>query len=72
MKWQGYAEPTWELFSAFAKDASVLVERYFIRKSLLKTLQEYQELKKAKTGEELTCINCRRGFGGVSEVTKST
>ena len=44
VKWEGYSEPTWEVFSSFVKDTAPMVERYLIRKSLLKTLQEYQEL----------------------------
>ena len=46
VKWQDYNEPTWELFSGFVKDAAILVEKYLIRKSLMKPLQEYLELKK--------------------------
>ena len=41
VKWQDYTEPTWESFTGFVKDAAFMVERYFIRKSLMKTLQEY-------------------------------
>ena len=43
VKWEGYTEPTWEIFSSFVKDTAPMVERYLIRKSLLKSLQEYQE-----------------------------
>lgn len=38
VKWEGYSEPTWEIFSSFVKDTAPMVERYLIRKSLLKTL----------------------------------
>ena len=41
VKWEGYNEPTWEVFSSFVKDTAPMVERYLIRKSLLKTLAEY-------------------------------
>ena len=27
IKWEGYAEPTWEAFTGFVKDTSPLVER---------------------------------------------
>ena len=51
VKWEGYSEPTWEIFSSFVKDTAPMVERYLIRKSLLKSLQEYQELYQLKPFE---------------------
>lgn len=52
VKWQDYSEPTWESFTGFVKDASAIVERYLLRKSLMKPLQEYIEMKKVKKAQE--------------------
>ena len=51
VKWQDYADPTWEVFSGFVKDAGFMVERYLIKKSLMRPLQEYLEMKKLKQNE---------------------
>ena len=48
IKWEGYAEPTWEAFTGFVKDTSPLVERYLIRKSLMRPLQAHNQLKRIK------------------------
>lgn len=48
VKWNGYAEPTWESFSGFVKDAAPLVERYLAKKGLLENLSELVELKKLR------------------------
>lgn len=38
VKWEDYSEPTWEAFNGFVKDTAPMVERYLIKKSLMKTL----------------------------------
>ena len=38
VKWENYAEPTWEGFNGFVKDTGPMVERYLIKKSLMKPL----------------------------------
>ncbi len=49
MKWEGYSEPTWEAFNGFVKDTAPMVERYLIKKSLMKPLQGIAELKRFKS-----------------------
>ena len=71
VKWQDYNDPTWEQFAGFVKDAGPLVERYLIKKSLMKTLQEYQELKLLKKGDGKGIFD-KFNFGGLSSVPKST
>lgn len=39
VKWEGYEETTWEVFTGFVKDTAPMVERYLIRKSLIKPMQ---------------------------------
>lgn len=51
VKWENYTEPTWEGFNGFVKDTAPMVERYLIKKSLMKPLQEYQEWKRQKSLE---------------------
>jgi hypothetical protein len=51
VKWEDYLEPTWEAFTGFVKDTSPMVERYLIKKSLMKPLQAYNELKRIKSLE---------------------
>ena len=38
VKWEDYTEPTWEAFTGFVKDTAPMVERYLIKKSLMKPL----------------------------------
>ena len=38
VKWEGYADPTWEAFNGFVKDTAPMVERYLLKKSLMKPL----------------------------------
>lgn len=49
VKWEDYSEPTWEGFSGFVKDTAPMVERYLLKKSLMKPLQAFKELKKQKS-----------------------
>ena len=51
VKWEDYTEPTWEAFNGFVKDTAPMVERYLIKKSLMKPLQDYQAYKRMKTLE---------------------
>lgn len=51
VKWEDYSEPTWEAFTGFVKDTAPMVERYLIKKSLMKPLQAYYELKRLKSLE---------------------
>jgi len=51
VKWEDYTEPTWEGFTGFVKDTAPMVERYLIKKSLMKPLQAYHELKRLKSLE---------------------
>lgn len=53
------------------KDAGFMVERYLIRKSLMKPLQEYQEMKKLKTADQKRFCD-KVTFGGVSDLTWCT
>ena len=48
VKWEHYSETTWESFTGFVKDASPMVERYLMRKSLMDSLSEFPELKNLK------------------------
>ena len=41
VKWEDYVETTWEAFTGFVKDTAPMVERYLIKKSLMKPLQAY-------------------------------
>ena len=47
--WEGYSEPTWESLQSFVKDTAPLVERYLLKKSLMKPLHIYSELKRLKS-----------------------
>lgn len=49
MKWEDYSEPTWEAFSNFVKDTAPMVERYLLKKSLLRPLDIYMELKRLRS-----------------------
>jgi hypothetical protein len=49
VKWEGYSEPTWEAFNGFVKDTSPMVQRYLIKKSLMKPLHGISELKRFKS-----------------------
>ena len=49
VKWQGYAEPTWESFTNFAKDTAPLVERYLLKQSLMRPLDFYMEIKRLRS-----------------------
>ena len=49
VKWEGYEETTWEVFTGFVKDTAPMVERYLIKKSLMKPMQALQELKRLKS-----------------------
>lgn len=51
VKWEDYTEQTWEAFNGFVKDTAPMVERYLIKKSLMKPLQAYHEFKRLKTLE---------------------
>ena len=51
MKWEDYTEPTWEAFNGFVKDTAPMVERYLIKKSLMKPLKTYNELKRLSSLE---------------------
>ena len=51
VKWEGYNDPTWEAFTGFVKDTAPMVERYLIKKSLMKPLHAYNELKRIKSLE---------------------
>ena len=51
VKWENYTEPTWEGFNGFVKDTAPMVERYLIKKSLMKPLKVYQEYKRQKALE---------------------
>ena len=51
VKWEDYVETTWEAFTGFVKDTAPMVERYMIKKSLIKPLQAYNELKRIKSLE---------------------
>ena len=41
VKWEDYPEPTWEAFCGFVKDTAPMVERYLLRKNLMKSLAAY-------------------------------
>lgn len=49
VKWEDYSEPTWEAFNGFVKDTAPMVERYLLKKSLMKPLQAYGDLKRLKS-----------------------
>lgn len=49
VKWEDYSEPTWEAFNGFVKDTAPMVERYLLKKSLMKPLQAYSDLKRLKS-----------------------
>ena len=51
VKWEDYSEPTWEAFNGFVKDTAPMVERYLIKKSLMKPMQVYSEFKRQKSVE---------------------
>lgn len=51
VKWENYAEPTWEAFSGFVKDTAPMVERYILKKSLMKPLIAYNDYKRQKALE---------------------
>ena len=51
VKWEDYTEPTWEAFSGFVKDTAPMVERYLIKKSLMKPLQSYCDFRRLKSLE---------------------
>ena len=53
VKWEDYGEPTWEAFCGFVKDTAPIVERYLLRKNLMKSLSFYQELKRQKLQAQL-------------------
>lgn len=44
--WEGYADPSWEGFTGFVKDAAQKVERYFIRNQIRPYQQIRQDYKK--------------------------
>ena len=43
VKWEDYEEPTWEGFTGFVKDTAPMVERYLIKKSLMKTIAQWEQ-----------------------------
>ena len=49
VKWEDYSEPTWEAFNGFVKDTAPMVGRYLLKKSLMRPLHAYSELKRLKT-----------------------
>ena len=51
VKWEDYTEPTWEAFNGFVKDTAPMVERYLMKKSLMKPMQVYSEFKRLKSLE---------------------
>ena len=51
MKWVDYEETTWEAFTSLAKDTAPMVEHYLTKKSLMKPLHAYRELKRVKSLE---------------------
>ena len=51
VKWADYEETTWEAFCSFVKDTAPMVERYLTKKSLIKPLHAYSELKRVKSLE---------------------
>lgn len=55
IKWEGYDEATWEAFIGFVKDTAPMVERYLIKKSLMKPLQIFNDLKRVKSFDMDSC-----------------
>ena len=51
MKWVDYEETTWEAFTSFVKDTAPMVEHYLTKRTLMKPLHAYHELKRVKSLE---------------------
>ena len=78
IKWKGYKETTWEIFADFARDTAPLVERYLLKNSLLKPLENLNEIrrlkklgKKANDPEMHALIkSVRKSFPEIDAITK--